>query len=367
MEQMIVCRNILKRFGKTIAVNDVNLNIKRNEIFAIMGPSGSGKTTLLRCIAGLEKPDKGQIIIENEVVFDSDKGLSLPPHMRGVGMVFQTFAVWPHMTVFENIAYPLKLRKMPREEINKRVKDVIELVGLRGLETRYPHQLSGGQQQRVSLARALVMQPKVILFDEPMSNLDAKLAEKLKFDIKFLIKTLGITAIYVTHNQLEALSIADRIAIMSEGKILEIGSPIEIFTRPKHPFTAEFVGVSNILSGKVINIINRNYVEIDTEIGKLVCVRPYELMLGDRVVVCLRANKIKMLPYQNLDLIKQNYNLFEGRIKLKSFVGEYFIYIIDVNGVELRVHMPNEVNLSEDTKKIVVTFEPSDVIILKGE
>ena len=366
MEQVIVCRNLLKRFGETIAVNHVNLDVNRGEIFAILGPSGCGKTTLLRCIAGLEKPDKGQIIIDNKVVFDSEKGLSLPAHMRGVGMVFQIFAVWPHMTVFENIAYPLKLRKMPKEEVNKCVKDAIELVGLQGLETRYPHQLSGGQQQRVSIARALVMQPKVILFDEPMSNLDAKLAEKLKVDIKILIKKLGITAIYVTHNQLEAFTVADRIAVMREGKILETGSFMEIYTKPKHPFTAEFVGVSNEMSGKVINFINNNYLEIQTEVGKLVCDKPYDLMLGDRVKVYLRANKIKIYPYQNLELVKHNHNLFEGRIKSKSFTGESFIYIIDINGVELRVHTPPEVNLSEDTK-IVVTFEPSEVIIFKGE
>jgi iron(III) transport system ATP-binding protein len=362
MEYMIECHNLIKRFGETVALDNVNLNVNKHEIIAIIGPSGCGKTTLLRCIAGLERPDRGRIIMDGDTVFDSDKGIFVPPDKRGIGMVFQIFAVWPHMTVFENIAYPLKLRKMPKDEIERRVKEVIELVNLQGLENRYPHQLSGGQQQRISLGRALVMQPKVILFDEPMSNLDAKLAEKLKIDIRILVKNLKITAVYVTHDQLEALTVADRIAVMRNGRILEIGPSLDIYKKPKNTFTAEFVGVSNKIRGKVVKFMN-SYIEIETQLGKLVCDPPYiDVKPNEEVVMYIRASDIDIYPYPGP---AEKRNAFEGRIKSRSFTGDSFIYIVEVNGAELRVHAPADIDIEESTK-VVLVFDPSKVIVLKG-
>jgi iron(III) transport system ATP-binding protein len=360
---MIETYNLTKKFGKIIAVNNVNLKINQNEIFAIIGPSGCGKTTLLRSIAGLEIPDTGQIIIDNEPVFDANKHIFIPPEKRNIGMVFQIFAVWPHMTVFENVAYPLKHKKLSSDEIKKRVSEVLELVGLSGFESRYPHQLSGGQQQRISLARALIMQPKVILFDEPMSNLDAKLAEKLKIDIKSLIKQLKITAIYVTHDQLEALTVADRIAVMKEGKILEIGTPQELYNNPKHVFTAEFVGVSNKIKGKIIEKYGNSYVKINTSIGNVIGkLLKNDFKIGDDVILFIRVNKIDI--YTTTQYIKEKDNIFKGKVRVKSFVGENIIYIIEIDGQELRVHAPVNVNIEEGTD-VLLTVDPASLVIFK--
>jgi len=233
--------NVTKRFGEVIAVNKVSLEVREGELFTFLGPSGCGKTTTLRLIAGFYKPDEGEIYFDDELVND------IPPYKRNTGMVFQNYALWPHMNVFDNIAYGLKLRNMPPPQIIKKVKEVIELIGLKGKESRFPSQLSGGEQQRVALARALVIQPKVLLLDEPLSNLDAKLRLKMRSEIRRLQKRLGITTIYVTHDQEEALSISDRIAVMNKGEVLQIGTPLEIYEKPKDIFIADFIGTTNFI------------------------------------------------------------------------------------------------------------------------
>ena len=247
------CRstNLVKTFTSkqetVTALDNVTVSTPPNRILTLLGPSGCGKTTLLRCIAGLESPDSGEIVIGGEVVWSRDKGISLPPERRGIGMVFQSYAIWPHMTVFGNVAYPLEVRKVPKHEIEERVAKVLDLVQLSGFQDRPATKLSGGQQQRVALARALVAEPKVILFDEPLSNLDAKLRESTRQELRDFLSELAISAIYVTHDQVEALTIADDIAVMRNGRIVELGTPQDIYLRSNNPFVVDFIGRANFL------------------------------------------------------------------------------------------------------------------------
>jgi multiple sugar transport system ATP-binding protein len=244
----VYLEHISKKFGNVVAVDDVTLKVHEGEFFVLVGPSGCGKTTTLRIIAGLEKPDKGRVYIDGKDVTE------LPPKDRDCAMVFQDYALYPHMTVFDNIAFPLKLRKRPREEIVKEVRRVAELLHIDHLLKRYPHQLSGGEKQRVALARAIVRRPRVFLMDEPLSNLDAKLRLYLRAELKALQKKLGVTTIYVTHDQAEALSLGDRVAVMNKGKILQIDTPNKLFNDPQDIFVASFIGSPpiNLIKAKLI-------------------------------------------------------------------------------------------------------------------
>lgn len=253
MEDIIKVENVAKGYAKHQVLQNLDLNIKKGERFTLLGPSGCGKTVLIRLIAGHEVPDAGKISIDNTIVADSS-GEYIPPERRGLGIVFQDYAVWPHMTVYENIAYPLKMEKRPKDEIDKLVMDMVEIVGMKGLEKRLPSELSGGQQQRVALARALVSDPSVMLLDEPLSNLDANLREEMSFEIKALQRKFGITVMYVTHDQEVALAISDRIAIMdAQGHIRQIGTPYEIFEKPADLFIFKFMGIANFLAVKEAN------------------------------------------------------------------------------------------------------------------
>ncbi|MEM0379964.1 MAG: ABC transporter ATP-binding protein [Desulfurococcaceae archaeon] len=260
-------RNVVKKFGKIIAVDHVNLDIRSGEFFTLLGPSGCGKTTILRLIAGLEIPDEGEILIDNRVVND------LHPRDRDVAMVFQNYALYPHMTVYENIAFPLIVRKkqlkLSKEDIHKRVVEIARFLGIEELLDRYPSQLSGGQQQRVALARALVRKPKVWLLDEPLSNLDAKLRIFMRSELKKIQKQLGITTIYVTHDQVEAMSMADRIAVLNKGRVLQIGVPDELYSKPHNTFVATFIGAPpmNLIPCNIIEDVEKEYL-IPEEYGR---------------------------------------------------------------------------------------------------
>lgn len=273
--------NVRKTYGKVEALKGVSLNFKSGDLTAILGPSGCGKTTLLRSIAGFIEVDAGRIFFESEEV------TSLPPQRRGTAMVFQNYALWPHMTVFENVAYGLRLQKVPAAEIRRRVLKVLELVeigNLADVESRKPSALSGGQQQRVALARALVVEPKVLLMDEPLSNLDAKVRQRLRAELRRLQKQVGITAIYVTHDQEEALALADTVVLMDQGTIVQTGTPQEIYLKPSTAFAAEFLGVSNQLEGKVTD-------------GTLVVAGqaiPYAGPVRGKATVIFRASDIQM-------------------------------------------------------------------------
>ena len=242
--------HVFKRFGAVTAVDDFNLTVKDGEFVSILGPSGCGKTTTLRMIAGFERATEGEIYIGDSCVSSSEKGTFAPPEKRDIGMVFQSYAVWPHMTVAENVGYPLKIQKVDKETRAKRVQEMLELVHLGEYGERYPHQLSGGQQQRVALARALVAQPGLLLLYEPLSNLDAKLRESMRFEILSIQKKLNITVVYVTHDQGEAMAMSDRVVVMSKGVVQQIGHPHEIYTNPANKMVADFIGLVNFIPGE---------------------------------------------------------------------------------------------------------------------
>ncbi len=250
-ETVLALDRVSKRFSEAAAVDSVSLSIRRGEVFTLLGPSGCGKTTTLRLVAGLEHPDAGEITLRDRVVASAARRHFVAPNQRNLGMVFQSYAVWPHMTVFENVAYPLQLRGLPKAAVREKVARVLDLVGLGGLETRPGTLLSGGQMQRLALCRALVYEPDLLLLDEPFSNLDAKLREQMRVEVKLLQRRLGITVLFVTHDQVEALSLSDRIAVMHRGRVEQVGSPRALYERPASAFVRDFLGQTVVLTGRV--------------------------------------------------------------------------------------------------------------------
>jgi iron(III) transport system ATP-binding protein len=339
----IEIKNLFKRFKKVVAVNRIQLEVNEGEMLTLLGPSGCGKTTTLRCIAGLEKPEEGDIIIDGKPMLSEG---FVQPSKRGIGMVFQNYAVWPHMKVYNNIVYGLKLMKISRQKIQERAQQVLELVGLDGLEDRYPAQLSGGQQQRVALARALVSNPKVLLLDEPLSNLDAKLREELRFEIKSLVRRMGITSVYVTHDQAEAMVISDRIAVMDSGNVVQIGTAQEIYKKPANRFVADFIGTMNFMTGEVVEVLkDRDTVYVRTEFSeKMLCTTSdtTATIPGKKVYASIRPEDIEVFtdPPQNSE------NVFKGTIVHKAYLGNFLYFFVRVNETMIRVqvahHLPQE-------------------------
>lgn len=306
--------------GKRIrALADVDLTIPPNQIFTLLGPSGCGKTTLLRAIVGLETPDSGEIAIGGEIVWSKEKNIFVPPEKRGLNMVFQTYAIWPHMNVFDNVAYPLQTRKESKEDITRKVKKTLRFVQLEGFENRPATKLSGGQQQRVALARALVAEPRVILFDEPLSNLDAKLREETRKELRDFLTELKITAVYVTHDRIEALALSDSIAVMKDGHIIEMGTPKKIYFNSDHRFVADFIGRANLIEGKV-RVVEDSYAIIDSSIGAITCLRSPDTSPGNAVSVCIRPEFIKVMEKDT----RESRNIFRGRVDSLVFVGEVY-------------------------------------------
>jgi len=325
MEDIIKVENVAKGYAKHQVLQNLDLNIKKGECFTLLGPSGCGKTVLIRLIAGHEVPDAGKISIDNTTVADSSSGEYIPPERRGLGIVFQDYAVWPHMTVYENIAYPLKMEKRPKDEIDKLVMDMVEIVGMKGLEKRLPSELSGGQQQRVALARALVSDPSVMLLDEPLSNLDANLREEMRFEIKALQRKFGITVMYVTHDQEVALAISDRIAIMdSQGHIRQIGTPYEIFEKPADLFIFKFMGIANFLAVKEANgkfVVGNGTQEV-----------PWEAPKGKA------SAWVAAFRPSDVEIHREGPGL-KGIIHRANFLGATMDYAIDIDGESLRTEL----------------------------
>jgi len=331
--------------GKIIkALDDVDVHIPANTIFTLLGPSGCGKTTLLRCIVGLETPDAGEIRIGGDIVWSSAEKIYLPTEKRRLGMVFQTYAIWPHMNVFNNVAYPLQVQKLPKEEIRERVAKTLTFVQLEGFEKRPATKLSGGQQQRVALARALVAEPKVILFDEPLSNLDAKLREETRKELKEFLSKLKITAIYVTHDRLEALALSDTIAVMRSGKIEETGNPRQIYFGAKSSFVADFIGRSNLIPG-VVQEEAEHHTIVDSKIGKISC-KKAEFAPGTEIVLCLRPEfihpkKASELSTNELELCADHrsmVNCIRGKLETMLFIGDAYEGEIRVGETLLMAH-----------------------------
>jgi iron(III) transport system ATP-binding protein len=305
--------------GAVQAVQGISFDIEEGVFLTLLGPSGCGKTTTLRCVAGLEVPDSGEILIGDEPVYVGGRGVVVPSYKRGVGMVFQSYAIWPHMTVAENVAFPLVHGgfKAPKAQVKERVRKALELVGLAHLENRPAPLLSGGQQQRVSLARALVYEPKLLLLDEPLSNLDAKLREEMRLELRELVKRLKISTLYVTHDQEEALVLSDEIAVMSEGHILQKGTPREIYLDPHHPFVASFVGSANSIEGLVEAGKNgHDGFVVGTPIGQISCRLPTEIAKGERVSLVFRPEDLVIHTAQ-----PARSNTFPGVLERLIFVG----------------------------------------------
>ncbi|TAJ92957.1 ABC transporter ATP-binding protein, partial [bacterium] len=267
-------QDLSKRFGEVLAVDGLNLEIREGEFFTLLGSSGCGKTTTLRMVGGLERPDAGEIYLGERCLVSHAQGVFVKPERRDMGMVFQSYALWPHMTVFENVSYPLKLRRVKGPVVRERTRAALELVGLGGLEERPATALSGGQQQRVALARALVFSPRILLLDEPLSNLDARLREEMRRELKALQRRVGVTVLFVTHDQMEALSLSDRIGIMNRGRLEQVGAPEEVYYRPATPFARDFLGKVFALTGKIVAVNDDGFdVELKDLAAPPVCVR----------------------------------------------------------------------------------------------
>jgi len=368
--------DLSKRYGSIQALNDVTMDAEKGSIVAILGPTGSGKTTLLRCIAGLEMPDRGEIYIGGNIVTSASKGIYVRPEKRSVGMVFQSYALWPHMNVYENIAFPLKVRGLSRDEIDRRVKKIISIVGLEGYEKHYPHQLSGGQQQRVALARAIVYEPRLLLLDEPLSSIDAKLRVELRSWIRGLVKKLSITTLYITHDQSEALSIADKIVIINKGTIMQQGKPMEVYKRPANPFVADFLGVANILEG-IVEEYSGEYIKVKV-LGKngsclnLNVRSSYDEareLMGRKVFITFKGEDLKLISSSaDHTAWKGDKNMVKGNIIDFLFEGSTVRALIEVEGcgVELKyIALREKIDELLRSDTAVFYIDPSDIHIMR--
>ncbi|MBW4562495.1 MAG: ABC transporter ATP-binding protein [Mojavia pulchra JT2-VF2] len=327
-------RNVFKFFNQEPAVNGVDLDVRQGEFFSILGPSGCGKTTILRLIAGFEKADAGKVLIQGQSM------ANVPPYRRPVNTVFQSYALFNHLNVWDNIAFGLRLKRFRKSEIDNRVKEALKLVKMESLRSRFPNQLSGGQQQRVALARALVNRPSVVLLDEPLGALDLKLRKEMQVELLNLHKNLGLTFIMVTHDQEEALSLSDRIAVINQGKIEQIGTPSQIYEFPRTSFVADFIGDTNLFSGEIA-AVNSTNIQIETKTGFTIIVTRAEdtpTELSQTVVVSVRPEKIQLSLYPPNLLT----NCFEGRLVNVMYLGTHVNYVVELtNGISINVLQPN--------------------------
>ena len=355
---------LTKRFGPEVAVRELHLSVGQGEFVTLLGPSGCGKTTTLRCIAGLERPDAGEIRIEGEVVASAERGIHLSPEDRNIGMVFQSYAVWPHMTVFNNVAYGLRVRRLGRSEIKERTTKALELVGLAHLADRYATKLSGGQRQRVALARAIVYNPKVVLFDEPLSNLDLKLREQMRVELVRLQHDVGITSIYVTHDQTEALVMSDRVVVMDQGVIQQIGDPHTIYAKPANAFVANFIGVANLLEGTFLGK-NGDFCELEVHLGqgrpplRLQAAGGEGASRGQRIVLSLRPEDISL----HLARADGSPNVIEGEVIDTIYLGNFLDCQVRVGPYEVVVQIDHYEQLVPG-RKVFLTFRPDHGLCL---
>lgn len=369
MEVTVELRDITKKFGDVTAVDKVSFRIRRGEFFSLLGPSGCGKTTTLRLIAGFERPTRGQIFINNENVIHKR------PYERNVNTVFQSYALFPHLTVAGNISFGLERKKIPRWQIKDLTDEVLDLVRLKGMESRYPRQLSGGQQQRVALARALVLRPDVLLLDEPLGALDLKLRKEMQFELKSLQEKVGITFLYVTHDQEEALILSDRIAVMEKGSLVQVGTPEDIYEVPETRFVADFIGVSNFFNCRVVENRPENLL-VETDGGlKLILPAAGDRVSGQTLSFSVRPEKISVISGESnnewTNKVHNTWtNTFHGKIVNKSFLGGSVNYVISLSDKERvtvdlknerRPHQPVSFSLGDS---VMVAWHQDDCIIL---
>lgn len=354
----LVMKVFKSKSNETVAVKDFSLEVKKGELVTLLGPSGCGKTTTLRMIAGFEVPTSGRIFLEGKEV------TNIPPNKRDISMMFQSYALFPHMSVRENMEFGLKIKKLSRKEIKEKVNPLIKLVGLEGMENRRPDQISGGQQQRVALVRSLVMEPAVLLFDEPLSNLDAKLRETMRLEIRRVQKKLNITSVYVTHDQMEAMSISDRIVIMNSGKIMQIGSPSDVYSHPKNKFVADFIGKVNFIYGTITGILNDGYIVHSKEFNKnFLGTSGEKLKMGDDVIIALRPEAIAYTPK------KGEINSLEGHVKQYVYLGTHTEYGIELKNSQILntiLYNPSENKGPLPNEKVKVYFSQQSCWIIKN-
>ena len=338
---MIEVKSLLKIFADgdnagVRAVNDISFTVEEGRFYTLLGPSGCGKTTTLRCIAGLEKADEGEILVAGKKVFSARDRTFVPAYRRPIGMVFQSYAIWPHMTVFENVAFPLRVGKqrVSSGDVKKKVGAALAQVELNGYEDRMATQLSGGQQQRLALARALVREPQVLLLDEPLSNLDAKLRERMRFELRELQRRLRITTLYVTHDQIEALSMSNVIAVMNSGVIVQEGGPRDVYMQPTSKFVANFIGSTNQLTGQVTKIDGSGAGCVKTADGEISCNVLEGLTTGNDAVVVIRPESINL----HLQKPAKAANVLEGKIGAAMFLGEYVDCTVELGANLLQTH-----------------------------
>ncbi len=345
--------NVVKRFEAVTAVDSVSFSISRGEIFTLLGPSGCGKTTTLRLVAGLEEPDDGEIVIDGATVAAPRRGIFLPPEKRRLGMVFQSYAIWPHLTVFENVAFPLRVRRESSEVIRQRVNQALETVGLAGLSDRGATQLSGGQQQRVALARALVYEPAILLLDEPLSNLDAKLREQMRFELRGLQRKLSLTVLYVTHDQAEAMALSDRIAVVNKGRFEQVATPEEIYEQPATPFAGQFLGRTVVLDGTLKRAHMEQWVEVAG--GRRIPVgeeSTNSFVDGAPVRLIVRPEDIAILPADELESTQ-----LDATVEQVDYLGDRFEYYVQAVGTHLILTAPKKVRYAVGAR-VRLGFDP---------
>ena len=346
----------------TTACDGISFDVPAGKFFTLLGPSGCGKTTTLRSVAGLERPDGGEIELDGALVYSSRQGVFVPPNRRDIGMVFQSYAIWPHMTVFDNVAFPLRVgrSRAGRAEVADRVRRALSTVRLDGLEHRPATRLSGGQQQRLALARALVREPKLLLLDEPMSNLDAKLREQMRLELRALQRQLGITTIYVTHDQVEALAMSNLVAVMHEGRIAQIGAPREIYERPASRFVTDFVGSTNLVPGRVVGAAGGDRYRVETACGPLVCTIPGGATSGREVTVSVRPEDVSIHETPPPD------GAWEATVEQVVFLGECMDCRLTVGDHLLRARTHPAVSVRRGDR-VFLTFHPERCTAIRPE
>ncbi|HTM10838.1 MAG TPA: ABC transporter ATP-binding protein [Verrucomicrobiae bacterium] len=354
--------DVVKRYGDYTAVDRVSFALGAGEFFTLLGPSGCGKTTTLRLIAGLEEPDDGEIILNGQPIAAPRRGILIPPDKRRMGMVFQSYAIWPHMTVFENVAFPLRVRGEPSAVLRKKVLDSLELVGLGGFEGRGATSLSGGQQQRVALARALAYTPTVLLLDEPLSNLDAKLREQMRFELRALQRRLNLTVLYVTHDQTEAMTLSDRIAVMRQGKIEQLGNPVDIYERPASGFVGDFLGRTVVLEGALKKTGERLFLEFPG--GEVLSVGENHngrFTGGEAIRIVCRPEDVRILPGGPAEPTE-----VKARVNEVAYLGDHLEYTVGVCGRTVVV-VAGKQDRYPAGAEIRLAFDPSRLTLLRIE
>lgn len=358
----ITVENLTMQYGETVAVDDLSLDIESGELLVLLGPSGCGKTSTMRSIAGLEIPVKGRIAVGDQVVFEHSTKTNIPAHKRQIGMVFQSYAIWPHKTVFQNVAFPLKMQKQNSATITEKVEKTLALVGLDGYGSRGASKLSGGQMQRVALARSIAMEPKVLLLDEPLSNLDARLRDLLRFELRYMQQSLGLTTVYVTHDQSEALALADRIAVMENGKIVQLDTPVRLYQRPRNVFVADFLGVANLWQSQHKGDTGAGHPIMTLGSSTLSVISADTLPQTGAVSVCIRPETLEVHEFERCP---ETVNVWDGTVVVASFLGATTRYRVQLDdGPEVDVVSSHLDRIMAAGERVSVHVAPEGVQLI---